>query len=277
MYVNNDTTPTSAGSINANGYIAVELHNPYSVPLALHNWTLGIIARSGSATATMNVAPLTPGTTFPTTGNLAVPNGYGTTNKLFIGGGETGTAPPLPAVVIPQNGYIILENYQATPSGPDATYRPDDITVRGKFNVNVAVYVPNLHMAMGNELVLLRPHFAQQQAKVGYTFDTTSNLSAYKAVQPSLLDQSNLYNEGTVAAPFLQDFVPIDSYDFTNFPAPTNTNPTVWHYTQREVALERPTRGSASILVLILWRLRLVPDRTEPTRSHGQPLRLSLL
>ena len=124
MYANTyqGTDPTKGAApppgtpLNPNGYIAIELHNPYNTPLTLNHWIIGTITRPAVA-ATMTVVtalptglvappPQTPNVVLPST-----PNGYGP-DPAFLGGG---------LVVIPANGYIVLENH-VEPAGTNCKY-----------------------------------------------------------------------------------------------------------------------------------------------------------
>jgi hypothetical protein len=243
VYVDNynGAPPTAAGSVqpNSSGYIAIELFNPYSVPLVLNNWQLAYINRP-------TVASVYPNLTLTSVSEL-------------------------PTITIPPAGYALLENYNAPGSATtqpstqpsattsDANYRstnsgilPAVGALQGSASttqpsttqpsgVNVVdVYVQGLSVVYGGslgasstnanaagsnggELVLLRPR----------RYDGTyTNYS-----DPANPSGGESFNESSVTpasstAPNLYDLVPVDSYDFTGFPAAptTGTGWTAWSY-----------------------------------------------
>ncbi|CAN5434030.1 hypothetical protein BH09PLA1_BH09PLA1_03500 [soil metagenome] len=194
---------------NPKGYVAVELFNPYGVPITLHNWSLGVVDRRYAGSdpklriISLTSGALPTGVAFPT--SVVIPaGGYGA-NPRFLGGGE---------IRIPARGHIILENLPPVPSRAaglnqttDAQYRPASVPTIQQIE-DITVYVPNLSDVIndaaiaGGELVLLRPRLSKIPA------GQTTNLSASSAAD-------NVYDEGTESSPRLADFVPIDSYDFT--------------------------------------------------------------
>jgi hypothetical protein len=231
VYVN---TNTGGASPNPAGYVAVELFNPYPVPIYLNNWTLAYINRQTKAnTGTY------PNLQFKAIGVLT------------------------PAVTIYPSGYVLLENYDATPAVTPAepgaaVNRPTDTgmsptgvwtgpTTAGTTTqpsitgaqMYQDVYVPYLEdviqnaptpvvvgqptvVSTGGELVLLRPHRLDGTL---VTYTDPANINGNAAGSES-------FNEGTAAAPNPYDMVPVDSYDFTGLsvPAAGATSYQVWSY-----------------------------------------------
>ncbi len=90
VYVNTFTgNDSGTGTANPQGYVAVELYNPYPVPLTLINWQLGLINRN------------TVGSGYP--------------NLSFQ---MTGTAPNLVSVIGPTTGEMQAQNNPASPGVP---------------------------------------------------------------------------------------------------------------------------------------------------------------
>lgn len=214
VYCENDnvttgtTTPTGNGNgqgtgqgtpqANPQGYVGVELYNPYPFNIDITSWNLGIlqgrVTSGGTSTLTypgmklMAIPPLTTATGFNKTANVNT--------------------------IIPKQGYLILENYPngLTGSSIDATYRPtimNPTTGNGAATVNYC-FVSNLSQVMqdpgnptgqpGGELVLLRPRQAAMNGNpVGGTLQSTQ---LAKTAEYDEVD--NLY-----------DLVPLDSFDFT--------------------------------------------------------------
>jgi hypothetical protein len=170
---------------NPNGYIAIELHNPFDEPLSLRNWRLGVVNRAFPSNAgRISVRPISGMTGFDHT------------------------------VVIPKNGYLILENYREDNAGT-ARFRPvsSGLPATGATTgPSVATaYVANLHEALadggrpGGELVLLRPRDATAGPTKGADYDEIERL---------------------------EDWVPLDQYDFTGVELqdPGKTNYMIVHY-----------------------------------------------
>ncbi|MGN6627979.1 MAG: hypothetical protein ACTHLN_15275, partial [Tepidisphaeraceae bacterium] len=216
VYATNDTT------YGTRGYVAVELYNPYPVPLNLNGWTLGVIdRRTGTYPLAINGIPstVTPGSPV-VFDNTATPNKY----------------------VVPANGYLILENYKdatnptadtTSPGTSDATSRPQEVGASGVITfgpTTASAYVPNLAaviydgtpaapgVADGGELVLLRPR--NDNLTTGVTTPT---------VAPN--DPTDPCDEGTATAPNLYDLVPVDSFDFSGMAiAAAGGQFNAWHY-----------------------------------------------
>jgi hypothetical protein len=230
------TDPQNAAVSTPQGYVAIELYNPYSVPLTLTNWQLGLIDRT-STTAYPNLI-------FKTTGSTSVIGSYIQVQNnplLNPADGKYDLPVPVPGqniIYIPAHGYALLENYNAT--GPatqyDATGRPSSAlgpATGGSFMLTAGntpvqtgiwygpgginapntcdVYVQNLQLVISGatgltgtgtsgELVLLRPRLAN------------GTYTSYTDPDDPVM---NTFNEGSAAAPNLYDLVPVDSYDFS--------------------------------------------------------------
>ncbi len=236
MYVNtNAGKDATTGLTNPSGYVAVELFNPYPVPLVLINWTLAYINRQAAAN----------GGTYP---NLQL-NTIGTLGT---------TANP---VVIQPSGYCLIENcnYTGHPLHSrtqtrrtivllTAEYcrRPEPVAWTGPATPTTQpsatgtmyndVYMPFLENvingttvvppgqtgpSLGGELVILRPRRAD------------GTLTAYVDPANANAAGSESFNEINNTA----DLVPVDSYDFTNLkqdvPGPADYY-SVWNYVRAE-------------------------------------------
>lgn len=215
------------------GYVAIELHNPYPFPIDIANCKIACINRfdetqvrypgmfvedmESRAPATLPIIDLRPTALTPPQSNLS------------------GTAAYLPPTVIPPNGYLVLESYNAnTPAGhrPAAT-RVSGITTSGNSlgpinsiatgaRVNFA-YVPNLDRVINREMVLLRPvSVAEDAPPLGANAPRNGfvemNIGALGGNVPVLRydDPRDPTNPG---APLVRtravNMVPMDSYDFT--------------------------------------------------------------
>jgi len=148
VYANTYTGADSGTSTaNIQGYVAVELYNPYSVPLTLTNWQIGLINRSttGSTYPYLNfqtypaVAAGTPPPA-PAAGAVSVIGPMQALNNPLPDYGTTAApnnppkydypAPPLGTniIYIPAHGYALLENYNGSAAGTPKT--TDDATCR---------------------------------------------------------------------------------------------------------------------------------------------------
>jgi len=141
VYANTDATDPQNGN---KPYVAVELYNPYTVPLTLVNWQLGLINRTTAASVnftkvypnlrlqtnpTNDAAPLpypaSVSVIGSTTGQAAQAINTPSTQPSVTT--ASGTAPPVGVIVIPPHGYALLENYNYNNPGAntgDATARP---------------------------------------------------------------------------------------------------------------------------------------------------------
>ncbi|HEV2294382.1 MAG TPA: hypothetical protein VGR35_11030 [Tepidisphaeraceae bacterium] len=206
VYANLHTGPTADG-INEQGYVAIELSNPYSVAIPLNEggaaggWSLGLINRRA---ATAPEHRLTIEALDPT------------------GADPTWNFPP--GTVIPPAGplgpgKLVLENYDPAGSGGlAAMYRPQPVT-------GATVYVPGLHRVFesaadataGGELVLLRTRSGAGVAVTGPDLDGDGTA-----------DFDEVMNR--------HDLIPVDSFDFTGMqltPA-SPVGPYLWMHYVRE-------------------------------------------
>lgn len=241
VYVNNDTSVRGGGA-NPRGYVAIEFYNPYPDPINLNGWSLGVINRRRGANGAPTLIPAkSPGQPLTIEPLLSQPG----TGFNFGRFGSASAADPWNDIIIPGNGYLVLENYNEVgntvndPTAPDpaidATYRPAGMgaftatnpAVRVKFvrglsrllwdGLAATPGVPN-----GGELVLLRPRIANLHTGVFTPTTPVNNTNP----------ESDPCDEGAANAnPNLYDLVPVDSFDFTNMDAvAASTNFNVWHY-----------------------------------------------
>jgi hypothetical protein len=233
VFVNTNTsagtiTDTNAGGgQNPNGYIAIQLYNPYPAAINMSNWQIGMVNRATAGT---------------------YPNLQFTGAPLFTF--PAGTS-------IQANSYMILENFNSGSGTTDATYRPANLTPTpapsgpttmpaagaGQYPLgsatrpftssptvnNYTIYTPALDpliQAGGGEMVLLRP----RRQDGTYTMNIAPN--PISGAAPPTYDPMNIYNEGQPATPNLYDLVPVDSYDFTGIIAPSAAATTAftWSY-----------------------------------------------
>ena len=201
---------------NTNGYIAIELYNPYSFTMTLTNWQIGLIDRDPSIAVT--------GSNYP---NLQFTSKA--TNAAY-------TPIVLPTLTIPPQGFAIIESYSPA-GGGDSAYRPIAMfpsaaaAMTGTLATNNGVngvtdtYVQGLIQAItlqSQELVLLRPRRAD-------------------GVPTSNSDPFNSYTEYNTSTSTwnLSDLIPIDSYDFTGFPATSPAAITIWHYVRPKSLIDQ--------------------------------------
>lgn len=116
VFANTETTS------NPNGYIAIELHNPYPTPISLTNWRLAILNRQAASLPAPSAAP----SPSPQMQLTEIP---------FVGG------------TIPAGGFAVVTN--------GAPSQPVYIGITG-----TPIIAANLHLAFDHELVLLRPRIA---------------------------------------------------------------------------------------------------------------------
>ncbi|MCC7349908.1 MAG: helix-hairpin-helix domain-containing protein [Phycisphaerales bacterium] len=146
VYANDDNSVQGAGSPNPiglqnpNGYVSIELYNPYSFPINLTGWQLGIIDRHAALAGDYTVKAITGFTGF--------------------------------TQIMPANSYLVLENYDAAGGTTPTMYRP----IGAGATTVPTVFIANLHEVLenaaitstGGELVLLRPRMGDGS----YTFVT---------------------------------------------------------------------------------------------------------
>jgi hypothetical protein len=213
-----DTAAMPAPTENANGYVAIELHNPTDQPIRLSNWNLGIIDRRRRGAAP---APAKP---YPDMVIRAITD--------FPGFGFGAAAP-----TIPPRGYLLLENYDGNGS---VGHRPQStgLPLTGPAGV-ASKYVKNLHEVMrkvpannllaGGELVLLRPRRADgvlENANPNDPFNQQFEQASVTYIAPSGV-------EPTVQSMALATLVPVDSFDFTEFEQAAAADDALfyqWHY-----------------------------------------------
>jgi hypothetical protein len=175
VHTNTQDNGGPGGQRNPRGYVAVELHNPFDAPLSLKGWRLAVASRAAPSQAA---------------------SGVSLRGMTDMGGFDE-------TVVIPANGYLVIENYSMDGSGT-AAYRPVSSGLPGTGAVNIGgaatAYVRNLHEVLkdggnpGGELVLLRP------------------CKSPVVVQASGAQASGAGNAGAIDS---DDYAPIDQYDFT--------------------------------------------------------------
>lgn len=252
VYVNNDIVATAGddgSAANPKGYVAVELYNPYPVPMVLEGWALGRIKRP-PVTSTTAAVPLTCQVLHPSRFDASI--------------------------VIPAEGFLILENYDksGTSAVPDvAKHRPAEmhlelsppapptgwIPAKQSVPLTTAIpttgeryfaYVENLEAVLepaggstqtvptepGGELVILRPRIWSMPDRAlprsGSYFDYTNPTSSYaKPAEDPCDEGANV----TLTPAILADLVPVDSYDFTGIalaadPLQPGDSYKYWHY-----------------------------------------------
>jgi hypothetical protein len=266
VYANTYAGPdaTDPTIVNPQGYVAIELYNPYSFPMTLNNWQLGLVNRTATqgAAAPVNTT-LYPNLEFEVTATAASPSVIGPIQAQNDPTNLTATTPPIAGtIIIPAHGYALLENYNGgatsttTPNPGDATGRPANANFKltagtpvqkgiwygpgGSTAPNTCdVYVQNLQLVIqtatgstvtssstGGELVLLRPRRAD------------GNLSASA-------DPVNGFSEGTfttnastgqqtITSINLHELVPVDAYDFSGLTLGTSATGTAWSYVRQK-------------------------------------------
>ena len=128
--------PAAVGKANPHGYVAVELHNPFSFPIRLDGYRLAVLDRGAGAKAA---------------------DGYAM---------DAIDSSVLDGVTVPANGHVVLENLAGSDGNGAARFRPVMAKVKDTAGT-VFVSVPQLSKVFsderdpskhGGELVLLRPH-----------------------------------------------------------------------------------------------------------------------
>jgi hypothetical protein len=220
VFAHLDTQSTGPGGTNANasGYVAVELYNPYPFAINIRHCKLACIDRTPGNTRNLTVADAT----IPATASLA-PLLQNAVSNLP---GTVDTDP----WVIPGNGVLVLENFNAGTHTPPAgsppvppgavvvapaNYRPASTGLPAIGGVTAAAnrnyaYVPNLHKVFDREMALVRPLFAQQ---------LNSRIAGNDVVTLHYTERVG----ATVTTPAV-DMAPLDSFDFTGMP---NVDPLV--------------------------------------------------
>jgi hypothetical protein len=238
VYVNTNSGPDPTGASptpNPAGYVAVELFNPYPVPLTLINWTLAYVNRQTNANGGTypNLQPAVIGTIgTPASPVIIQPSGYLLIENLKYTGAPTTQPDPDTAVYRPADSGI-----QSTPplngpwSGPATPPTPATMPSTAGGTMYGDVYMPFLEDVIkgttavppggtapstGGELVLLRPRRADGTLT---TYIDPNNNGATAGIE-SFDEKNNT-----------ADLVPLDSYDFTSLQqgAPGSVYE-VWHY-----------------------------------------------
>lgn len=231
VYVNNDTSTQGAtfqsglpnnltnGRTNPNGYVAIELYNPYDVPISLAGWTVA------SMRHTPPVASAVPNTFY-----------YPAMAPRQIG--PLVTFPAAGAPVIQPKRFLVLENINpivnttefrpwwvyagstilasATPTTARDNDQQDAIDYYYIQNLENVLKDPNNADSTGDEFILLKPRAANgTPSTLSPYFDENSATHAY---------QPNIANS------YLQDMVPVDSFDFCGINRTDGVNFQAWHY-----------------------------------------------
>ena len=253
VYVNTDDRAQGPGGArNVNGYVAIELHNPYDAPVNLgpptpaggpHGWSVGLMDRRSTGPTRRRLVNLDGTVPSATSPPWRFPHG----------------------TVIPARGFLVLENYDAAavvegaPAAGQAMYRPGAAGAGGVLgpiglppagsNCRTA-YVPNLHRvlaraasaggpaAVGGELVLLRTRRA----------DGTSIDQSADPIDPCN-EQVNLY-----------DLAPVDQMDFTGAQFPPAPQYATVHYVRANDPAATPSGA---------WRF-VYPGRYDFTRTAAR-------
>ena len=219
VYCNNLQYVDNSGKapITHSGFIAIELYNPYPVPIDLTNYTLAYTTRADTSTSLASL-------------NM--------TFTAISWAGAPGTPP-----VIPANGSIVLlssanpppqitlpQNLLRAPAKPD----PKAGTTTNYYVLdNLA---PATATAMGSELYLFRGRREDNPGAPSPFAFVPNGIATGPSPQNTGTAGTSLwttYNEGSAAAPNPADMVPVDSYDFTGFPLAPATLPdkaTEWYY-----------------------------------------------
>jgi hypothetical protein len=226
--------PKVGGASNAQGFIAIELYNPYQQSLTLRNWRIGVIDRRQNPDSRgYTTQPQYPLTVRSLSRQHApalttAPPGIAANQSLPLTA-TNGVDP----IVIPPGGHIVLTNQvqPGYPSPSDPTRDAQYVPLRARPITGVQYYVPNLQEVIestttpGGELVLLRPRRSDGVATIDaagqWNEDFVSNPPATKAL-PADADVGG----------YLNDLVPLDAFDFTGLaqtPLVSASFP-MWHY-----------------------------------------------
>jgi|GEM_PF-3708114 len=241
VYVNNDTSTQgpnlpngqpnnlSGGRTNPNGYVAIELYNPYEVPISLAGWTVASMRHTGVVTTAQ------PNTFY-----------YPSMAPRQIGPAGVGlvTIPAAGAPVIQPKGFLVLENINPTVNTTE--FRPwwvyaDSLILNAANPTNARdndqndtahyYYIPNLENVLkdpnnqdstGDEFYLLKPRAANGVINGQMN---ASTLAPYFDENPA----THAY-QPNIANSYLQDMVPVDSFDFCGISRSGGTIFEAWHY-----------------------------------------------
>jgi hypothetical protein len=287
VYAQTDTTiPQGQSNANLQGYVAVELYNPYpfDIPLigagvagaADYSWQIALMDRSratGLALQLQQVAAINRAT-------------YTLNNSNAL---KYGMA------FVPHHGFLLLENMnpntggQGTPSG-SAYYRPaasglpltgpiqdTNLTVFGSTGTNLrqgtypalnTLFVPNLgEVVVGPgggattstfEMVILRRRSASGAPSQG-KWTVAPPAAGYDA------DGSYTWCDNPAVNPVnaIYDYVPVDSFDFSGLNLGSNIGPNSQAYA---IHYARPTNTTGSLVAN--WQF-IYPGRYDPSGTSG--------
>lgn len=183
----------NAGASNPQGYVAVELFNPYDVPINLAGWTLGMLIRNpANYSSGMQVTPVTDsaGNIYQFPANTFIyPRSYMVVENFGTGG----------ATYRPFTMYANQPSFNSSPTTQPAT-QPTDVPVISVTGLSSVLATPG-------ELYLLRPRRADGVPLANVEADSTGKIIP-------------------------GNFVPVDSFDFTGMHMATATPPRfqAWHY-----------------------------------------------
>ncbi|MBC7783126.1 MAG: hypothetical protein H7144_04740, partial [Burkholderiales bacterium] len=280
--------PGPAGP-NPKGYIAIELFNPYDVPIDISDCRIGTLHRlrhTAPASELPNMRLIdTNDPTLPDMIDLSAATSNLTDTTAFQN-----------AMIIPPKGFLVMENYDVAGSGGNAAvYRPGSVKMpagpdgqgpvpnaTGAPAFNVA-YVANLHRVFNREFILMRPLSAFIEERIVEEFDPATNTIVSNPRKKTLVYEYT----GTDPLPqngFRTSFAPMDSYDLSGLPLYDVTTPdpgneyrdsgwitgppgstdgfcTVWHY-QRDAG----DKGNGTIN--INWRF-VYPGRYDAQLSES--------
>jgi hypothetical protein len=230
-----DLQYADGNNIIHNGFVAVELYNPYPVPLDLSNYTLAFANRPTSAGSPMNLTftpipwagtgtamtitdPAYPGTApvippnssiIIASGGVSAPNGG--LDPLSLP--PTGAGPPSANLIFPPNVQPAPATWVKPPAGQVYLY------------VLTGLCPQTGSAALGNELYLLRGRLensgstADMAAAIKPAPLSSWNGTAGATTQPSASlgdTTATAFTEGIAGSPNPADMVPADSYDFSN-------------------------------------------------------------
>ena len=210
VYVQTDTVTVNGGGANPNGYVAIELHNPYPFDIDIRECALLRMERKAATYGAANAL-----TVLADFNSLVKAD----TMKSNVVGG------PLAPTIIPAGGTLLLENYDA--DGVDAAaarHRPasSGMPLTGRIDTSADpvgtarnyAFVPGLHAALDGDVVLVRPLFSNDE-----------NPRTLLFYDDPLVNDST--SSRTAAA--LAQYAPLDHFDFTGIFIDLNF-PRVAHY-----------------------------------------------
>jgi hypothetical protein len=234
------------------GYVAIELYNPYPIPLNIGGWQIATLDRRNPTTSAMTP----PATRYPPVGTVVTGQNNTTVNPppddganmvyrpLTVGASGVG----IPAnTTIPANGYVVLENYSPTAfaadSATEAKVRPPlavvppgagDVYISNLSEVMADPTTTGANAVTGSEFVLLRPRRGDGLPTKSEDWYGNGHIPVY-----------DKFDEGSATAPNLADWVPIDSYDFSGMElsGTTTTGMNRLHYIR---ASYDPTKAAAT-------------------------------